>query len=332
MSSTVLITGAAGMVGSHLAERLAADRPGVRILASFHRPTINEAEFHAIPGMEPIPLDVRHFEVVRRLLMAEKPTEIYHLAAQSLPTLSWTNPWDTMEVNVMGTVNLFEAIKSVRADSAPYNPAVVVACSSAAYGDSLRPENVPIGEETILKPLHPYGVSKAAQDMLTYQYAVNDGIRGVRARIFNSTGPRKTRDVVADFAARVAGIAAGGTGEGKLRVGNLETQRAILDVRDLVDALIRLAADGGAGEAYNICADTAVPIGALIPLFEEAAGVRLIPEPDPALMRPSDEAIIFGDTTRLRQATGWRPTMTLAQTVRAVFDYEMAALSRRARG
>ena len=313
----VLVTGAAGMVGSHLIEHLQAAGGG-ELVATYYRPTIRFSDIADRFAL--LELDVRHAEPVRRLIAAKRPQVIYHLAAQSLPTASWDDPWGTMEVNVTGTINVFEAVRSVRAHAPDYDPTVVVACSSAEYGASLTPERVPIDEDAPLLPLHPYGVSKVAQDLLAFQYWRNFGVRCIRARIFNCTGARKRADVVSDFARRIARAQGG-----KLRVGNLEAKRAIMDVRDLVTALVALAERGAPGEAYNICADRAVPIGELVELFGELAGVALTPVPDPALMRPSDEPVILGSTARLHAATGWRPLVPLRDTLRAVLDYEMAA-------
>jgi GDP-4-dehydro-6-deoxy-D-mannose reductase len=316
----ILITGAAGMVGSHLLEHLTG--AGHDVLGSYHRPTIRMADIEGRFVL--VELDVRYAEPVRRLVATFRPEVIYHLAAQSLPTVSWDNPWETMEINVQGTVNVFEAVKSLRAVEPGYDPMVVVACSSAQYGASLTPANVPIGEDVVQLPLHPYGVSKVAQDLLTFQYWRNDAIRGIRARIFNCTGPRKRADVVSDFAGRTARIMRGDPGA--LRVGNLETRRAILDVRDLIEALVLLAERGDPGEAYNICTETAWRIGDLIPILERLAGRGLAVNPDPALFRPSDEPVIFGSTDRIRARTGWRPQVAIEDTIRAVLDYELGAL------
>jgi nucleoside-diphosphate-sugar epimerase len=314
----ILITGTAGMIGSHLFQTLR--ERGEAVIGSYYRPTI---AFEEIAGSgELVELDIRYFEPVRRLVEYRRPGTIFHLAAQSLPTLSWQRPWETIDVNVTGTVNLFEAIKAVRAHNASYDPVVVVACSSAEYGASMKPENVPIPEETAMLPLHPYGVSKVAQDLLTFQYWQNDRIRGIRGRIFNTTGPRKRDDVISDFARRVASIRRGG---GKLRVGNIETRRAILDVRDTVEALVRLAAKGVPAEAYNICADTAYPISEFIHIFEKLTDLSLQITPDPALFRPTDEPIIFGNNSKLKVCTGWSQTISIEQTIRAVLDYEQHA-------
>jgi len=228
-------------------------------------------------------------------------------------------PWETLDINVTGTVNLFEAIKSVRESDPDYAPVIVVACSSAQYGASMTPENVPISEETPMLPLHPYGVSKVAQDLLAFQYWHSDRLRGIRARIFNTTGPRKRDDVVSDFAQRIARIRREG---GRLRVGNITAKRAILDVRDTIAALLTLAAAGEPGEAYNICGDAAYRIEELIGLFEELTGLTLELDPDPALLRPTDEAIIFGDNRKLKSCGGWTQTVTIRDTLAAVLDYE----------
>lgn len=322
MVRTVLITGAAGMVGSHLTEALAATAD-TAVIATFHAPTIRQSELAALP-VPLVPLDVRDRTAVSALIARARPDVIHHLAAQSLPTLSWSDPWATMDANVTGTINVFEAVRAVRRTDPGYDPVVVVACSSAQYGASLLTATRPVGEDTAFLPLHPYGVSKVAQDLLAFQYSRNDGIRAVRARIFNCTGPRKRADVVSDFCARVAALTRSGARRGTLRVGNLTTRRAILDVRDLVSALTLLAAHG-ASEAYNICAAEALPIGDLIPLLSELSSIELEPESDPFLMRPSDEPLILGDTARLHAATGWTQRRTIRETVRAVYEHECAA-------
>ena len=313
---TTLITGAAGMMGSHLAEQLTAR--GDELVTTYFQPTIDMRGLEHIPMVE---LDVRDFEAVRALIHRFRPSVVHHLAAQSLPTVSWVDPWTTLDTNSMGTINIFESIKALRAADPTYDPVVVVACSSAAYGASMTPERVPIDEEAPLLPMHPYGVSKVAQDLLTFQYHLNAGVRGIRARIFNCTGPRKRNDVVSDFGRGV--VQSARTGE-PLRVGNLDTRRGIIDVRDMINALILLAEKGRAGEAYNICAENAVQIRELLPLYFEALGREVPWIVAPELIRPSDEAIIFGSTAKLRQDTAWAPTIPLRQTIADVLAYEMA--------
>ncbi len=317
----ILVTGAAGMIGSHLLEAYEAAGE-TDLLGCWFRPTIRMAE---IEGRFPLlELDMRYAAPVRRMIAAHRPQVIYHLAAQSLPTSSWTNPWETMDVNIQGTVNLFEAIREVRQAAPDYDPMVLIAGSSAQYGASLTPQTIPVDEDVTPLPLHPYGVSKVAQDLLAFQYWRSDAIRCIRARIFNCTGPRKQSDVVSDFARRVAAIERDG---GALRVGNIEARRAILDVRDLIAALRALIDHGTPGEAYNICAEQAVRIGDLIPLFERASGRTLQRAPDPTLLRPTDEAVILGRVNRLVAATGWHQRIPLEDTIATVLDYERAHLA-----
>lgn len=311
----ILITGAGGMMGSHLAELLVAQ--GDDVLPTYLNPTINMATVHS--GVQYSCLDVCDREAVFDCIESERPAEIYHLAAQSLPTVSWVDPWTTFRVNAEGTINVFEAILSVQVTDPSYSPMTVVACSSAEYGASLTPERVPIQEDAPLLPMHPYGVSKVAQDLLGWQYWANYGLRCIRARIFNCTGPRKRSDVVSDFARAVV---RGLHEDVPVRHGNLTTQRAIIDVRDMVAALVALARKGKPGEAYNICADSVVKVEELLEIYFELAGRRLPTEVNPDLLRPSDEPIIFGDTTRIRQDTGWAPQISLRQTLADVLAFE----------
>lgn len=311
----VLITGAGGMMGSHLAERLLGE--GVEVIATFHQPTINMQTVD--PAVRFEELDVLNRDAVFTLIEGRKPQEIYHLAAQSLPTVSWTDPWRTLRVNGEGTVNIFEAILNARKNDSSYDPMTVIACSSAEYGASLVPERVPIREDAPLLPLHPYGVSKVAQDLLGYQYHRNHGLRCIRARIFNCTGPRKRNDVASDFARGL--VWALQTGR-SLKHGNLQTQRAIIDVRDMIDALIVLAREGRAGEAYNICGERAYRVSELLDMYFELAGQQVPTELDPSLLRFSDEPIIFGDTTKIRTDTSWRPRWELKQTLADMLEFE----------
>lgn len=317
----ILITGAAGMIGSHLLEIL-TEKGEIAVLGTYHLPTIDLADL--TPRFQLEALDVRDAQAVYETIDCTRPKVIYHLAAQSLPTLSWTAPWATFETNVQGTVNVFEAIKRLRVSEPGYDPMVVVACSSAQYGASLAASPAPVREDAPFLPMHPYGVSKVGQDLFAYQCYLNHGIRSIRARIFNCTGPRKRADVVSDFAARVAGIMRGA--DPHLRVGNIGSRRAIIDVRDLVEALILLAEFGEPGEAYNISADAAHRVGDLIPMLETLAGTRLVAAVDPSLLRPSDEPCILGNCDRLKQRTGWKPRFGIEDTLKSVLDYELARL------
>ena len=162
-------------------------------------------------------------------------------------------------------------------------------------------------------------MSKVAQDLLTYQYFKSHGINGIRARIFNTTGARKTNDAVSDFIQRALDIVNGKSEQ--LRVGNLKTKRAITDVRDLVNALVLLAEKGKPGEAYNISGDKVYEMTEVIEVIEKVFGRKFTTVIDESLLRPTDEPIIYGDSSKLKSVTGWKQQFTLEQTVEDMFAY-----------
>lgn len=307
----ILILGATGFVGSYLMER--ALKAGHNVVGTHYHATIDSSEWRPYADRL-VHCDIRYREQLDLVIKQSRPDVIYLLSAQSYPALSWLAPIETLETNVVGTANVYEAIKAAAID-----PVVVVACSSAEYGE-VAVEDVPIKETHPLRPMHPYGVSKAATEMLALQYWYNSKIRSVCARIFNTTGPRKSGDVCADFTQRMARIEAG-TLPPVLKVGNLQTYRAITDVRDLARALELLAERGRAGEVYNISGSRAYKIQEIVDLVCHHALVPVEVEVDPALLRPSDEAVIFGDSTHLVDATGWVQGVSLETTIVDMLAY-----------
>ena len=289
----ILVTGAGGMVGSHMVETLHAQ--GHDVVGTYYKPTTNIHEIN--PNIRMIECDVRYPLNVEKIITKERPDWIFHLAAQSYPTVSWDKPFETIDTNINGTIAVYEAIKKVRENGWPgYDPRVVVACSSAEYG-----------------------VSKVGQDLISYQYFMNDHIRCIRARIFNSTGTRKVNDVTSDFTYRA--VQAEKTGVYELRVGNLETRRAIMDQRDLVNALILLAEKGTPGEVYNISSEHIYKMKDIVELIERLTGHKFEIKVDLKLLRPTDEKIIVGDVTKLKRDTGWKQQIPMEQTVADMLEY-----------
>lgn len=312
----ILVTGAGGMVGSHLVERLYSE--GHNVVGTYYKPTTDISELPA--GIKMVECDVRYPATVEKIILELLPEQIYHLAAQSYPTVSWDRPYETIETNVNGTIAVYEAIKKVRRiKESDYDPMVVVACSSTEYGQALNeladnsPGDILVKETAELKPLHPYGVSKVGQDLISFQYYMNDHIRCIRARIFNSTGTRKVNDVTSDFTRRA--VEAERTGRYELRVGNLDTRRAIMDQRDLVSALILLAEKGVPGEAYNISSEHIYKMRDIVDMIERQMGHSFKITVDPALLRPTDEKVIAGDVSKLKRDTGWMQQIPMEQTV-----------------
>lgn len=315
---SVLVTGAGGMVGSHMVEILHDE--GIEVIGTYYKPTTDISELPS--DIKMIECDVRYASSVEKIISEYMPEEIYHLAAQSYPTVSWDRPYETVDTNINGTVAVFEAVKKLRAIHKDYDPVVVVACSSAEYGATLdRLEEPKVKETAELLPLHPYGVSKVGQDLLAHQYFMNDGIKSIRARIFNTTGTRKVNDVTSDFTKRAIEQEKKGVSNPVLRVGNIETRRAIMDFKDLINALRLLAKKGRYGEAYNISSERAYQIKEIIDAIEDEMGVKFELKVDEGLLRPTDEKIIIGDVKKIKADTGWSQTIPLNQTIREMLAY-----------
>ena len=316
----VLVTGAGGMVGSHMVELLYKN--GDDVIGIWHKNKRNIEQID-LP-IKFVQCDLRYAQGIDEIIMDFMPEQIYHLAAQSYPTVSWVSPSETVDVNINSTINIYEAIKKTRKyKDSEYDPMVVVACSSAEYGETLNKMQevgeVYVKEDAQLQPLHPYGVSKVGQDLISFQYFINDHIRCIRARIFNSTGTRKVNDVTSDFTHRA--VIAEKSGIYELRVGNLSTKRAIMDQRDLVKALMLLAKKGTPGDVYNISSEYIYQMNDIVKMIEKQIGHELKLNVDQALIRPTDEKIIVGDITKLQNDTGWKQDISLEQTIADMLDY-----------
>lgn len=303
----VLITGAGGFIGGYLA-KLAANA-GHSVLGIDHK----EPDADAFAGTFER-CDVRETAHVYKTIAAFQPQRIFHLAAQSYPTVSMLQPLDTMQINAGGTINLFEGVRA-----AGISPIVVVACSSAEYG-MVAPENLPVREDHALLPLHPYGVSKVAQDLLAAQYFANYAIPTVRIRIFNTTGPGKRDDVCSDFTKRAIEVELG-IRQGSMQVGNLTTRRAIIDVRDMVRGLWMASEHGVYGDVYNVGSTSIYSGQELIDAIRPHIQVPFTLQQDPALLRTCDERVIAGDTTKFRRCSGWKPEIGLSQTIQDMVQW-----------
>lgn len=311
MRDKIWVTGYGGFMGVHLVDLL--ESKGDEVLATYFRPTTDLRNSN--PRGQVVECDLRDRAKVNALLAAFRPTKIFHLAAQSYPSVSWDDPWYTIETNVVGTINLFEGVRKLALDCKILN-----ACSSAEYG-FVAEDEVPVKEDHALKPLHPYGVSKVSQEMLGYQYYRNFGIKSIAVRIFNTTGPGKTNDVCSDFTKRLVEIAKGINAEKKLRVGNLRTRRAITDVRDVIRAFDLAMDRATIGETYNLSGEKVYEVQEIVDILREQTGFDFELWQDPELLRPTDEPIIFGSSRKFQEETDWKPEIPLEKTLKDMLDY-----------
>ena len=310
MNRTALVTGAEGFIGSHLVKFLQAKGwnvvGGYRLHGDNSRPKLPKLHF--------VQCDLRNGQRVSELFHQFQPTHVFHLGAQSLPTVSWVDSVGTFESNIMGSLHVFEAVRHMKR-----LPIVVSACSSAEYGH-VPHTAIPVTEEQPLRPLHPYGISKVCLDLLAREYFLDYKIPAVNLRLFNTTGPGKTSDAPSDFVRQLVRIKKG-LQPPVMEVGNLKPRRAFLDVNGAVRGFYLAAMKGKRGEAYNICAAETHEIGELLLTAIRLSGVKTEIRPAAHLMRPSDENIIFGSTDKLRKDTGWKPLRTFEQTLRSMLEY-----------
>jgi GDP-4-dehydro-6-deoxy-D-mannose reductase len=244
-----------------------------------------------------------------------RPDRIFHLAAQSHVPTSWNAPADTLQLNIVGQVNLFEAMRAAGNDAR-----VQVAGSSEEYG-LVHEDEVPMTEENPLRPLSPYAVSKVAQDKLAYQYFKSYGLKTIVTRGFNHCGPRQTENfVVATLANQIAEIEAGPR-EPVIEHGDLSSKRDLTDVRDMVRAYWALLEYGEPGEVYNIGSGRSRTIREVLDGFRALSSAEIALHEDPARMRPSDVKILWADDRKFRRLTGWEPQIPFEQTLRDTLDY-----------
>ena len=312
----VLITGITGFGGSHLAEYALAQGAEVYGTVRWRSDRTNIAHLHGDVIL--LDCDLTDASATAQVILEARPDCIFHLAAQSFVPTSWRAPAGTLTTNVIAALNLFEAVRGWGE-----NPPILNVSSSEIYG-LVRPDEVPITEDAPLRPLSPYAVSKAVQDLLGYQYHHSYGLRIVRTRTFNHSGPRQhDAFAIPNFARQIGEIEAGQR-EPVIHVGNLESRRDFTDVRDVVRAywLALDPQEGGVpGEAYNICSGQAHTMQEVLDILLSLTTVPITVQPDPRRMRPSDVPLVLGDPHRFQVVTGWRPEISLRQMLSDTLDY-----------
>jgi GDP-4-dehydro-6-deoxy-D-mannose reductase len=308
----ILITGVNGFVAGHLAERLARN-PAYRLWG------IARSAQLALPALagrvQLVTLDLRDDAALRTALADIRPDAVLHLAAQASVAKSFGDALNTMHDNILPSVALMQYSAELKLD-----PLIVFAGSNEIYG-TVPSARMPIGEDEPLRPLTPYGVSKAAVDMAAYQWHVSHKVRTIRLRLFSHIGPRQSDAyAVSAFAAQIAKIEAG-LQEPILKVGNLSARRDITDVRDVAAAYEALLTRGVAGAAYNVGSGRSHEIRALLDQLVAMSTVPITVEVDPARLRPVDVPDVVCDNRALSTATGWQPSTPLSTTLRDMLDY-----------
>jgi len=260
-------------------------------------------------------LELRDPKSVSSIIKQVKPDKIFHLAAQSYVLSSFSSPADTIETNVIGTLNLLEAVRQNDID-----PAIHICSSSEVYGQ-VKQDEIPIKETKEFQPASPYAVSKVGEDRLAYQYFKSYGIKNIITRAFTHTGPRRG-EVFAEstFAKQIAEIM-NGKKEPIVQVGNLDSVRTFLDVRDIAEAYWLVTEKCEPGEAYNIGGKTTMKVGEMLDIMIKMSNKKISIKEDPARMRPSDVTLQIPDISKFVKKTNWAPKIPVEKTFKDLLDY-----------
>ena len=305
-----LIIGGSGFVGAYLIRHLkelgqevaVTKMPGERL------------ERSDSDGIQVLDLDILDEQAVWQALASVQPDTVYHLAAQSSVAVSWERPQLTADVNIRGCISVLEAVRAQKKQIR-----VLLIGSGEEYGKIL-PQELPVCEDHPVRPDSIYAVTKACQNMIGAVYARAYGMQVVMVRAFNHIGPGQSPVfVVSDFCRQTAQIEAGSK-EAVIRAGNLEARRDFTDVRDVVRAYALLAERGKAGETYNVGSGHAIRIGDILKMIVQQSKLPVRVESDPKKFRPLDVPVVEADIRKLESITGWKPEISLAQTVREMLQ------------
>jgi GDP-4-dehydro-6-deoxy-D-mannose reductase len=303
-----LITGGAGFAGSHLTEYLLEQGQEVVVLAR-DADKLRNLE-HVLSKIEVIRGDILDCERVSAVLKQARPHRIYHLAALSSPADSFQNPRLTYQVNFTGTFNLLSAWRQ-----AEFESRFLFVSSSQVYGQTSE-QQLPLREDTPVRPASPYGGSKAAAEMLAVQFFESYRLPIIRVRPFNHTGPRQGPDYVCSSLARQVAEIELGLRAPSVSVGNLDACRDFSDVRDIVSGYHLLLEKGQAGEVYQLCSGSPVSVDAIVRHLIAWSSQPVQVAVDTARVRSGDAPSIWGDPSRATQSVGWRPRYQLRTTLR----------------
>ena len=293
----LLVTGLGGFVGKHLQEEVSRHGEWQLVAPRSH------------DLLQPESLDL--------WLQAETPDAVIHLAGQTFVPQSFRDPVQTLQVNLVGTCNLLQALKR-----AGFDGVFLFVSSGDVYG-KVASDNLPITEDLLPRPRNPYAVSKVSAELLCQQWSYVEPWRIMIARPFNHIGPGQREDFVISSLARQVVRIRKGLQEERIEVGDVEVTRDFLDVRDVIAAYMCLLSSGRSGEIYNVCSGSERCVRDLAMQLAELAGVRVDLVQDPARLRPSEQRRVVGCSQKLQKETGWKPSISITETLQGIIsDWE----------
>lgn len=316
MKKRVLITGVTGFVGSHLLDLLVSKKAKYELYGIIRERSSLAKIGHNVNSLRLINCDLVNSGSVFNIIREIKPDYLYHLAGGSSVTLSWGAPFSSVNNNIVATLNILEALRSVDNKETK----ILLVCSSEEYG-LVSEEDIPIKEETPLKPVSPYAVTKATVDMFGSQYYSSYGIKVIRIRAFNHTGPRRDEAyALSNFAKQIAEVEKGIKGN-KIYVGNLSAIRDYSDVRDVVRGYKLAMERCEPGDVYNLCSSKGYKIRDLLEMLIGLSKLHTEIVQNEERIRPVDLPIIVGDNSKFAKITSWKPQISIEQTLQDLLNY-----------
>jgi len=311
----IIITGISGSGGSYLAEYIVNNYPEVEVhgISRWHSTSEKNNLINIADKITVHECDLNDLSSIIRILREVKPDGIFHLASHANVRASFITPLTVLSNNILGTANLFEAVRLVEIE-----PVIQLCSTSEVYGQ-VDPKNVPIKEDCPINPANPYAVSKAAQDFLGFVYFKSYGMKIIRTRMFAYLNPRRADLFATSFAMQVARIEAGLQKE--LLHGNLESTRTIIDVRDAMESYWVALVKCQFGEVYNIGGPTVITIGEFLNLLKKKAKREIPSRVDQNLLRPTDVTLQIPDITKFQTETGWKPKYSFEQSVEFLLEH-----------
>lgn len=310
----VLITGISGSGGSYLAEHMLENYPDVKVCGISRWHNTGFDNLAGISGkLEIHEADLLDFGSVVEVLKKVEPDAIFHLASHANVHASFTTPAMVLNNNIIGTSNLFEAVRILGLKP------MIQHCSTGEVYGQVDPKDVPINEDVPFRPASPYAISKVTQDLMARMYYVAYSLPIIRTRMFTYINPRRTDLFASSFARQVALIEAGRQSE--IVHGNLDSVRTILDVRDGMRAYWEALLYCDPGEAYNIGGTTAMSVGEFLNLLTKKATKPIATRLDEKLLRPADITMNIPNIEKFVKKTGWQPKYSVEDSVNYLLDY-----------
>ena len=312
----VLITGVTGFVGSHLLDLLARNKTEYKLYGIIREKSSLSKIKHSLDAIELINCDLINSTATFEVIKHVSPDYIYHLAGESSVGLSWNAPQSLINNNITASLNIFEALRIL--DNT--GTRTLLACSSEEYGH-ISDEEIPITEAVPLRPVSPYAVTKATVDMFGYHYYKSYGMKIIRMRAFNHTGPRRDANyALSNFAKQITEIKKG-LKEKIIYVGNLSAIRDYSDVRDIVRGYKLAIEECTSGEVYNICSSKGYRIKDLLDIMIQQSGCNVKIVQEKKRFRMVDLPIIIGDHSKLSRVNSWSPEISIEGTLQSILDY-----------